>query len=320
MEGTIRMADTKINRFNSVRGRAVRRRFALSKVMLLMMVLPLTQLLVFKYAPMFGLAIAFQEYSIFRGVLGSSWVGFDNFKDIFASPDFWNVFRNTLVISLYKVVFGFPVPIVLALLLNEIRNSGFRRILQTVLYLPYFVSWAIVGSIILVIFSPTTGVLSEVSIWLTGSRMNLLTSARHFRGVLVLSDIWKNAGWGTIIYLAAMSQVDPNLYEAAIVDGAGKVRQIIHITLPAISGVIVLLLILRIGWIMNAGFEQILILQNPLVMDISDVFDTFVFRVGLGRGRYSYAATAEVFKSVVSLILILGADRLAKALGEEGLL
>ena len=303
-----------------LRRRESRRKLSHSKVMLLMMALPVVYFLVFRYAPMFGLVIAFKDYNVFLGLRASEWVGLRNFRELFASPDFWQIFRNTLVISLMKLIIGFPIPIILALLLNEIRSTGFKRVMQTVLYLPYFISWAIIGTMILVLFSPTSGLLSGVSIWLTGERMNLLTSAEHFRGILVVSDIWRNAGWGTIIYLAAISQVDPNLYEAAIVDGANKLRQIWHVTIPAIAGVIVLLFILRVGWMMHAGFEQILVLQNPLVMDVSDIFDTYVYRVGLGRGEYSYTATAEMFKSVISLVLIYGTDRLAKALGEEGLL
>lgn len=291
-----------------------------SKYLYLLLIPPVIYFLMFRYAPMFGLVIAFKDYNIFRGMWASEWVGLENFRDIFQSPDFWNVFRNTLLISLYKIVFGFPVPIILALLMNEMRSQFFKRSTQTVLYLPYFISWTVIGTIILVVFSPTTGFMSQVSVWLTGSRLNLLASRDYFRGILVLTDIWKTAGWGTIIYLAALSTVDPQLYEAAIVDGASRWQQIWKITIPSIMSVIVLLLIMRIGWIMYAGFEQILVLQNPVVRDISDIFDTYVYRVGLGRGEYSFTATAELFKSVTGLILILGADRFAKLMGEEGLL
>ena len=291
-----------------------------SKYLYVLLAAPVLYFLMFRYAPMFGLAIAFKDYNVFRGMIASDWVGLKNFRDIFASPDFWQIFRNTLVISLYKIVVGFPVPIILALLMNEMRSQKFKRLTQTLLYLPYFISWTVIGTVILVVFSPTTGFMSQVSIWLTGSRLNLLASRQYFRGILVLTDIWKTAGWGTIIYLAALSTVDPQLYEAAIVDGAGRWQQIWRITIPSIMGVIVLLLIMRIGWIMYAGFEQILVLQNPVVRDVSDIFDTYVYRVGLGRGQYSFTATAELFKSVTGLILIVGADRFAKMMGEEGLL
>jgi putative aldouronate transport system permease protein len=297
-----------------------RKRIDRSKYLYILLALPVVYFLMFRYAPMFGLVIAFKDYNVFFGMWESPWVGFENFRNIFQSPDFWNVFRNTLLISLYKVVAGFPVPIILALLMNEMRSRLFQRTTQTLLYLPYFISWTVIGTIILVIFSPTTGFMSEVSVWLTGSRLNLLASRDYFRGILVVTDIWKTAGWGTIIYLAALSTIDPQLYEAAIVDGANRWQQIWRITLPSIMSMIVLLLIMRIGWIMYAGFEQILVLQNPVVRDVSDIFDTYVYRVGLGRGEYSFTATAELFKSVSGLILILGADRFAKIMGEEGLL
>jgi putative aldouronate transport system permease protein len=297
-----------------------RRAFTRSKYIYAMMLPGIIYFLMFRYAPMFGLVVAFKDFNVFQGIWGSPWVGLENFRDIFASPDFWNVFRNTLIISAYKIVIGFPVPIVLALMMNEMGSRGFKRTIQTVIYLPYFISWVVIGGIILTIFSPTTGFLSQVSIVLTGDRVNILASRTFFRPILVLSDIWKTAGWGTIIYLAAMSQVDPNLYEAAIVDGANRWRQTIHITIPTITGVIILLLILRIGWIMYAGFEQILVMQNAIVRDISEVFETYVYRVGLGKGEYSFTATAELFKSVVGLILVVSADRLAKFVGEEGLL
>ena len=299
----------------------LRRRFHRARYLYAMLAVPLVYLAMFRYAPMFGLVIAFKDYNVFRGVWDSPWVGLENFRNVFATPDFWQVFRNTLLISFYKLLFSFPIPIVLALLMNEMRSQRYKRFVQTVLYLPYFIAWTVLGSVILIIFSPSGGILSQVSVWLTdGSRMNLLASRQYIRGILVITDIWKTAGWGTIIYLAAMSTIDPQLYEAAIVDGANRFQRIIRITLPSISGVVVMLLIMRIGWIMNAGFEQILVLQNPVVRDVIDIFETFVYRVGLGRGQYSFTATADAFKSVVGLILIVSADRFAKALGEGGIL
>lgn len=297
------------------RGRIVRSRY-----LYLMLIPGLLYFALFRYAPMGGLVIAFKDYSIFRGIWGSPWSGLNNFRAIFESPDFWNVLRNTVLISAYKIVFGFPVPIVLALMLNEIRSVVFKRTVQTVIYLPFFISWAVLGSVILMLFSPTSGFLSGVSIALTGGRMSIVASRTYFRSLLVLTDIWKSAGWGTIIYLAALSRVDPQLYEAATIDGAGRIRQVFSVTLPSITGVIVLLLILRLGWVMYAGFEQILVLINPLVRDVGDVFETYVYRVGIGRGQYAFSATAELFQSVVGLLLVVTADRFAKLLGEEGLL
>lgn len=200
------------------------------------------------------------------------------------------------------------------------RDASVKRTFQTILYFPYFISWAVIGVMLIVLFSTSTGVFGGLSERLTGSRLSLLASRDYFRGVLVVSDVWRHVGWGSIIYLAAISQVDPQLYEAAFVDGAGRRRQAWHITIPSISSVIVLLLILRIGWIMRAGFEQILVLQNSIVRDVAEVFETYVYRVGIGRSKYSFAAAADFFKSVVSLLMVVAADRFAKWIGEEGLL
>ncbi len=273
--------------------------------------------ILFCYLPMGGLVIAFKKFNIFTGVINSPWVGFDNFKKVFSYPDFWGILRNTLFISFYKIIFGFPVPIILSILLNEIKNSRFKKIAQSVMYLPHFISWVIIGSMMLSLFSASHGVVNL----LFGEHIigSLLASRRYFRSILVISSIWKTSGWGTIIYLAALSQIDPSLYEAAIVDGANKLKQVWYITIPSITGIIVLLLILRIGQLMNAGFEQVMVLQNPLVMEVSEIFDTYVYRVGLGRGEYSFTSAVDFFKSVVALILIVSADRFSKMIGEEGL-
>ena len=276
---------------------------------------------IFRYIPMGGLIIAFQDYNIFRGILGSPWVGLDNFRDVFTSHDFPRVFRNTLLISFYKLIYGFPVPIILALMLNELRNKVFKRSIQTIIYLPYFISWIIISGMMISFFSPTTGAINELRalFGLEPILQNFLTRSATFRSFLVASEIWKTAGWGTIIYLAAISTVDQSLYEAALMDGAKKLQMVRHITLPCISGVIVILLILQIGFMMDAGFEQIMALQNDLVREVSDIFDTFVFRRGISGGQHSYTTAVSAFRSVISLILIVAADRVAKLLGEEGL-
>jgi putative aldouronate transport system permease protein len=274
----------------------------------------------FKYAPMGGIVIAFKDFNPFRGLWGSKWVGFTNFQKIFASPDFWNVFRNTMSISAQKIVFGFPIPIVLALLLNEIKLLGFKKAVQTTIYLPHFISWAVVGTIFLSIFSPTFGFIPRFFEIFTGERINFIASRAYFVPLLIISDIWKTCGWGTILYLAALTSIDPTLYEAATVDGAGRWAKIWHITLPGLKSIIVVQLILRFGWIMDAGFEQILVMQNPVVLSISDIFDTYVYRTGLAQGQYSVTATVDLFKSIVGLIMIVSLDRICKLLGEDGLL
>lgn len=275
----------------------------------------------FKYLPMGGLVIAFQDFNIFKGFFQSPWVGFANFADVFSSPDFWRIFRNTILISLYKLVFGFPVPIILALMLNELKNKFFKRSFQTVIYLPHFISWVVIAGIMLSIFSPNGGAINDIVTFFGGtpSDQSIMTQTHSFRAVLVISEIWKECGWGTIIYLAAISTIDQNLYEAAIVDGASKLRQLWHVTLPCISGVIIILLILNIGSLMEAGFDQILVLMNDLVREVSEIFDTYVYIKGISQGSYSFTTAVNLFKSVISLILILGADRIAKIQGEEGL-
>ncbi len=277
-------------------------------------------LILFRYVPMGGIIIAFKDYSIYKGIWESDWVGFENFRRVFSSSDFLAVLRNTLLISIYKIIFGFPAPIILSLVLNEIKNKSFKRIVQTIIYMPHFISWVVISGIMLSIFSPTYGIAREIFEFFGQKPIVLMASRQHFRGLLVISDIWKGVGWGTIVYLAAISTIDPNIYEAAIMDGAGKFRRIWNVTLPSIKGVIVLLLIINIGNMMNAGFDQILVMQNDLVRPISDVFETYVFRRGLQRGDYSFSTAMELFKSVVACILIYSADRFAKKVGEEGIL
>ncbi|HHV95676.1 MAG TPA: sugar ABC transporter permease [Clostridiaceae bacterium] len=269
-----------------------------------------------------GLVIAFKNYSVIRGIWASPWVGLDNFRKAFRAPDLLNVLRNTILISTYKLIFGFPAPIILALLLNEIRNSKFKRCIQTILYLPHFISWVVIYGIMLTMLSPSFGIVTGIFSLFGKEAPYLLVSTDHIRGLLVISSIWKEVGWGTIIYLAAFSTVDPCLYESAIIDGANRWKQMIYITLPSISGVVVLLLILRIGNIMDAGFEQVQVFvqNNDYIRPVIDIFDTFVYRRGIQRADYSYSTTVGLFKSVVSLILIASADRIAKLIGEEGLL
>lgn len=294
--------------------------FVKNKYLYLLLLPSIIYFIIFRYLPMFGLVITFKDYNIFKGIWGSSWVGLDNFYNVMGSVDFKNIMFNTLYISILKIVIGFPIPIILSLLFNEIFSTGYKRTMQTLIYLPHFISWTVAGAMILSIFSPNFGIFNTIITSLGGEPVNVLANGKNFIKLIILSDIWKSAGWGTVIYLAALSQVDQNLYEAAVVDGANRFQQVVHITLPSIKGVIVTLLIMRIGSIMLAGFEQILVLQNPAVLSVSDIFDTYVYRVGLGRGEYSFTATVDFFKSFVGLVLILFADRIAKILGEEGLI
>lgn len=275
--------------------------------------------LVFKYAPMYGISIAFKDFSPFRGIHGSEWVGVKHFVRLFESPDFWNVLRNTLIISLYKLIFGFPAPIILALLLNELRKMMFKRTIQTIVYLPHFISWVIVGSIAYVILSPSAGVVNYLIELFGGEPIFFLANRKWFRPILVMTEIWKNSGWGTIVYLAAITSISPEIYESAIVDGANRWQQALHITLPSIRSVIVVLLILRVGRILDVGFQQILVLYNPAVYDIADVFGTFVYRVGLTQAQYSFATAVGLFKGVVGLVMVITTNKIAKWFGQSGI-
>lgn len=289
------------------------------KVLYLLMVPGLLYFVLFRYLPMFGLVIAFKDYNIFKGIWASDWVGLANFKALVHSSDFWNVMKNTLVISLTKILIGFPIPILLAILLNDIKNKKFKRVTQTFLYLPHFLSWVVIGGIMLNLFSPVFGLAGEVFRTLGIEPVNIMAKKSSIFWVVIFSDVWKEAGWSTIVFLAALTQVDESLYEAAKMDGANKFKQMLHITLPCISSIIIVMLILRIGKVMNAGFEQILVLQNPITMESIDIFDTYVYREGLGRGSYSFAAAVDTFKSVIALILVTSANKISKIFGEEGI-
>ena len=289
------------------------------KVLYLLMVPGLLYFVLFRYLPMFGLVIAFKDYNIFKGIWASDWVGLANFEALVHSSDFWNVMKYTLVISLTKILIGFPIPILLAILLNDIKSMRFKRVTQTFLYLPHFLSWVVIGGIMLNLFSPVFGLAGEVFRTLGIEPVNIMAKKGSIFWVVIFSDVWKEAGWSTIVFLAALTQVDESLYEAAKMDGANKFKQMLHITLPCISSIVIVMLILRIGKVMNAGFEQILVLQNPITMESIDIFDTYVYREGLGRGSYSFAAAVDTFKSVIALILVTSANKISKMFGEEGI-
>lgn len=287
--------------------------------LLYLMILPgLLYFLIFKYGPMFGLVIAFQDFKAFKGISGSEWVGFDHFHRLFTEPDFLQILTNTLVLFGFSLLFYFPVPILLALMLNEVRNNGFKRLFQSLVYLPHFMSWVIIVSISYVMLTMDGGIINSLLESVGIGKINFLLSPEWFRPTYVIQVIWREAGWGTIIYLAAMAAIDPQLYEAARMDGAGRLRQIWHITLPAIRSVIILLLILKIGDVLELGFEHVYLLLNSMNRDVAEIIDTYVYSVGLQQGKFSYSAAIGLFKSLIGLILVVLANRLAKKLGEEG--
>ena len=270
-----------------------------------LMLLPCVAIvLVYAYYPMLGLSIAFQKYNPRMGFFGSQWTGLSNLKYLMMLPNFGSVLFNTVYISLMKMVAGMVVPIVYAILLDQIRISWLKRSIQTVIYIPYFLSWVILGGILVDLLSPSTGMLGDVFRALGKEPPFLLADATAFPYLLVVTDVWKGAGYGTIIYLAAITSIDPSLYEAPIMDGANRFKQVIHITLPGMMPIIVLMATLSLGNILNAGFEQVLNLYSPIVYSTGDIIDTFVYRIGLQNNQFGIATAAGLFKSVVSFVFI----------------
>ncbi|MCL6459791.1 MAG: ABC transporter permease subunit, partial [Gorillibacterium sp.] len=271
----------------------------------------------FKYIPIFGIVIAFQDFSLVRGIFGSKWIGLDNFAYLLHSRGFYVVLRNTLILSLYQLIWSFPAPIILAIMLNEVRSLAFKKISQTVLYLPHFISWVVLAGMIINFLSPSTGPINHIVTSLGYEPIPFLLKPEYFRTILVSAEVWKGVGWGTIIYLAAMTGIDPTLYEAAKMDGANRMRQILHITLPGIAGTIVILLVLRMGSILDNGFEQVFLLYNPSTYEVADVIETYTYRIGLIDGRLSFSAAVGLFKAVIGFILILASNRIAKMFGQN---
>jgi putative aldouronate transport system permease protein len=286
---------------------------------LLLMTLPaVALLLVFTYVPMFGSVMAFQSYSVYTGFLHSPWVGLANFQALLGDPLFWQAFRNTLVISAVQLVLYFPVPIALAILLNSILSSKIRAVIQSVVYLPHFFSWVLVVTL----FQQMLGGAGALNAFLRQHHLgvwNIMTNPSTFKFLVTAQAVWKEAGWGIIVFLAALAAVDSNLYEAAAADGAGKWRRLWHITLPGMRGVIVLMLVLRLGNALTVGFEQMLIQRDMVGHDSAEVLDTFSYYYGIVNNNFSYGAAAGLFKGILSLVLILAANKLAHAFGEDGL-
>ncbi|WP_397327373.1 ABC transporter permease [Paenibacillus arenilitoris] len=275
--------------------------------------------IVFRYFPMYGVIIAFKDFSIMDGITGSAWADpwFKHFQAFYESPYFSQLLTNTLLISCYKLIWGTFPPIIVAILLNECRIRWLKSIVQTLTYMPHFLSWVIIFGILLTLFSQNGGLVNRWIVEMGGESIPFLTSTEYFRSILVGSEIWQNLGWGAIIYLAAMAGIDPTLYEAAKVDGASRMRMIWHITLPGIRSIIVLLFVLKLGHLLDAGFDQIYILYNIQVYPVADILDTWVYRTGLQQLNFSLASAVGLFKSVIGLILVLGANRVAKKWGES---
>ena len=286
--------------------RASNRRLIKKNVDLYLFLIPgILFIIVFRYIPMYGLTTAFQDYNIFAGILDSQWVGFKHFDMLFKSRNFYSVLRNTLIISFGKLLFTFPLSIFIAILINEIGKTIIKKTFQTVLYLPHFLSWVIVSGLVTAACSPSTGIINQVIVALGGNPISFLMDNHWFRTVVIASEAWKEVGYSAIVFIAALTGINPELYEAAKVDGAGKIRQIIHITLPGMLSIILLMFILKLGSVLNANTEEILLMYNPTVYKTGDVLGTFIYRTGVSQMNYSYATAIGLFESIVGLTLVL---------------
>ena len=289
-----------------------------------LMVLPgLAFFLLFKYVPMYGIIIACKNYKGaaggFSAIMSAPWIGLKNFEIFFNSLYCERVFKNTIYLSLLRLIFSFPAPILLALMINEIRANWFKRTVQTITYMPYFLSWVVVAGLLNTLLSPDNGAINTIIKMAGGQPVYFLTSKQWFRPILIISEIWKNIGYGSIVYLAAITSIDQEQYEAARVDGANKLQQIIHITLPALSEIIAIMLILQIGKMFDDNFDQIFNLYSPSVYEVSDVFETYVYRNGIQQSKFSYSAAVGLVKSVLALAMIVFSNKASKKLGAQGL-
>ena len=294
------------------------RDFRLNKYKYLLIVPVLIILALFAYKPMYGLVIAFKNFRPRLGIDGSKWVGLKNFENIFGDLYFGRLLRNTLSISLLNILFGFPLPIMLALLLNEVRSNSFKRTVQTVTYMPYFVSM-VVSCALVRVYCQSSGIFSDIIVSLGGERQNLLTNPRYFYPIYIISDLWQFVGWNSIIYLAALSSIDQEQYEAARIDGAGRFKQVLHITLPGLMPTITVLFILRMGSVLNVGFEKVLLLYSEATYEVADVISTYVYRRGIIDLDYSYATAMGLFNSVVNVAFLLTANMLIKKHSDSAL-
>jgi putative aldouronate transport system permease protein len=274
---------------------------------------------IFRYAPMYGVTIAFQNYLPFLGFSGSPWVGLTHFQTLFASPDFPRVLGNTLILALLNVVFVFPAPIIVALLLNELRLGMLRRAIQSSIYIPHFLSWTIVAALTYLLFALDTGPITHLMNTTFDGHFAFLSDPDWFRPLIVVQTLWKSTGWGTIVYLAALASVDPHLYEAARMDGANRWQQMRHVTLPGIRSTIVVMSILTAGHLLDTSFEQVYLLTNSLNRSVAEVFDTYVYFLGITQGAYSYSTAAGLFKAILGVILVFGANWVARRFKQPGL-
>jgi len=314
--GNVVSQNSKINK-NNLR-HVIVKDFKKNKMIYLLAVPVLAYYIIFHYGPMYGVIIAFKNFTPARGILGSPWVGFRWFQEFFSSYYFGRLLRNTLLINIYSLIFSFPAPIFLALLLNELRNQKFKKVVQTISYLPHFISLVVICGMI-VNFTARDGILNDIIAFFGGERTTMLLRPELFRTIYVASGIWQGVGWGSIIYLAALAGIDIELYQAAVIDGANRWHQVWHVTLPGILPTIVILLIMRIGSLMSVGYEKIILLYNSSIYETADVISTFVYRKGLLEANYSYSSAVGLFNSVINFLLLIIANWISRKVNETSL-
>lgn len=291
----------------------------ISRYLLILLAPALLYFILFAYVPMWGVLVAFKNYKLFIGFSGSEWVGLKYFRLFFSTSDMFSILRNTFLLGSYSILWGFPFPLIFALILNEVKNLRYKKFVQTVSYMPYFLSTVVVVGLVQLFLSPTYGIINQLIGRLGYDKVVFLQNASYFRTIFISSGIWQNMGWDAIVYIAALSNIDPNLYEAAMIDGANRFKRLVHITLPCISATIITLLLLRMGSVVNVGFEKVFLLQNEAIYSISDVIQTYVWRQGLQQGNFSYGTAVGLFNSVVNLIFLVASNFLAKRFSETSL-
>lgn len=316
------VAEAQFDTIVRQQGRGQRRLLSLWRYRYLyaMLLLPFAYYLIFRFYPILGNVIAFKDYRLAEGIWGSPWVGLKHFETLFGDEVFLRALRNTVSIAVLKLVFAFPAAIVLALFINEVRSMLYKRVLQTVVYAPHFLSWVIYGAILYIVLSPVTGIVNNILSLLGFEKIPFFQVPVLFQPIVVISSILKESGWAAVIYLASIATIDPQLYEAAHIDGANRWQLMRHVTLPGLATVIMTMFILQLGWFLNVGFAQLFILQNNIVLPTGDIIETFIYRVGIQRARFDFTTAAGLFNSVVGMILVLVSDRIAKRMGQRGIL
>ena len=300
--------------------RAKWRRVVRDRHLYLLLVPVFAYYIIFHFAPMYGVVMAFQDYNIFGGVRGSAWIGLENFRTVFRNDEFFIVLRNTLMLNVISLLIAFPAPLILALLLNEVKNRVLKRTVQGIIYLPHFLSWVVVSGLIITVLSPSSGLVNNIIRQLGGEPIYFMTNKVWWVAVYQVSGVWKEVGWGTIIFLAALSAIDPNLYDAARIDGANRRHLLRHVTLPGIAPMILVVFLLSVGSVMNISFDRPYLLGNAMVLDVADVISTYVYRVGLLNVDYAYAAAVGLFQSVVNFLFLLTANVMSNRITGEGLI